>query len=111
MTVTIKALAETQAIPAAATSLYAAPANTKAIIDKMTVANTTGGAINLTAYVVPSGGSVGTSTKLITARPLAAGASDLCPEIVGHILQPGDAIYVEPSATGTTGRISGREVV
>lgn len=111
MTTTIKALAEAIALPAGASALYTAPANTKAIIDKMTVANTTGAALTLTAYIVAAAGATGAGNKLIVAQSIAAGVSYLCPELVGHVLSPGDAVYVEPSAVGLTGRISGREVV
>lgn len=110
MTVTAKTLLEATAIPAAATAQYTAPPNTRTIIDKMTATNTTAGALTFTTYLVASGGATGAGTRIIAAQSVAAGAAYLCPEIVGHILNAGDAIYTEASGAGFTVRISGREV-
>lgn len=42
---------------------------------------------------------------------IAAGATYLCPEVVGQILNPGDFISIKASAATSIGcRISGREV-
>lgn len=110
MTVQAKTLMPSAAIVAAATTQYTAPANTRTIIDKMTVTNTTGAAVTVTVYIVTAAGASGTSNRLIAAQSIAAGTAYLCPEIVGHILNPGDFIVTEASAVGLTGRISGREV-
>ena len=110
MTVVAKALIETLSLAAAATNQYTAPASTRTIIDKMTATNTTAGALTLTAYLVPSGGATGASTTVISAQSIAPGTTYLCPEVVGHILNPGDAIFTQASGAGLTGRASGREV-
>lgn len=110
MTVLTRALAEAAQIPTAATTLYTAPANTRTILDKLTATNTTGTAATLTVYIVPGGGSSGASNKLISAQSIATNAAYLCPEIVGHTLNPGDTIVTESSAVALTVRLSGREV-
>lgn len=110
MTVTAKTLLEALQITIGATAQYTAPVNTRAIIDKMTVTNTTGAAATFTAYLVPAAGASGAGNKVISAQTIAPGVSYLCPEIVGHILNPGDFIVTESSAVALTVRISGREV-
>lgn len=110
MTVVARTLAETAAIPAAQTTLYTAPANTRAIIDKMTATNTTAAAVTLSINIVVSAGTAGTANLVASAQSIAAGASYLCPEVVGHVLSAGDFVSVLPSAAGVNIRMSGREV-
>ena len=110
MTVVSQAIIETLAVVVAPTSQYTSPPSTRTIVDKMVVTNTTAGALLFTAYLVPSGGAVGASTKVINAQSVAAGASYLCPEVAGHTLNAGDAIQTEASALGLTLRASGRAV-
>ena len=111
MTVRVNALFETAQIPNANTVLYTAPANTRTIIDKMTVTNTTGGALTVTVFLVPSGGAANAGTTVISAQSVASNSTILCSEVVGHILNPGDAIVAIASAAASlTGRASGREV-
>ena len=111
MTVVAKTLYESAQIPTAETTLYTAPANTRTIIDKATITNTTAGAVTATVKLVPSGGSVGASNTVISAQSIAAGASYLCPELAGHILNTGDFVSaLAGAATSLTIRISGREV-
>jgi hypothetical protein len=110
MTVVAKCLYETQSIPAAETSMYPAPANTRTIIDKHTLTNTTGAAITATVRLIPSGQTAAGGFAIMSAVSIAAGVSYTCPEIVGHVLNPGDFISILPSAVGLVGRASGREV-
>ena len=77
MTVQAKTLMPSAAIVAAATTQYTAPANTRTIIDKMTVTNTTGAAVTVTVYIVTAAGASGTSNRLIAAQSIAAGTAYL----------------------------------
>ena len=77
----------------------------------MTATNTTGSAATITVKLIPSGGSAGASNTLTSAKSVAAGDSYTFPEIVGHVLEPGD-IFSTLSGTNNafTLRVSGREV-
>lgn len=112
MTVSTKALIESALVPAAETLLYTASVagGVKAIIDKMTLTNTTVGALTATVKLIPNGGSAAAGNTIISAQGLAAGQCYTCPEIVGHTLMPGDMISVLPSGVGIACRASGREV-
>jgi hypothetical protein len=105
-----KALVASQQLTNSNATYYTAT-NTRAIIDKMTLCNTTGGPITATIDLVDSGGSAGVTERIISARSLAAGETYTCPEAVGHILNAGDTIQGLASAnTSITIRVSGREV-
>lgn len=111
MTVVAKCLVEGTQIPAANTNLYTAPANTRTIVDKATATNTTAGAVTITFNLVASGGSASATNTVISAQSVAAGATYLCPEVAGHVLNPGDFISaIAGTATSISVRVSGREV-
>lgn len=111
MTVLVTALAEGVVLANAETTQYTAPANTRAIIDKATITNTSGGALTATVKIVASGGAAGAANTVMSAQSIAAGATYLCPEVVGQILKPGDFVSTLASAAaGLTLRLSGREV-
>lgn len=111
MTVTPKNLFEGQFAPGSATTLYTAPLSTHTIIDKFTACNISGGSVNLTVYLVPSGGTAGTSNAVLSAFPIASGATLDLTQIQNQILNAGDFISVlAGSASSITVRGSGREV-
>lgn len=110
MTVIAKCLAETQAVPASATTLYTAPVGTRTYLDKLTISNTAGGPATIAVNLVPSSGSVATTNQVVPLQTIAANGVYTFPEIIGHILNPGDFISVTPSATGCNARLSGREM-
>ena len=110
MAVTPKGLIASQQLTGSNATYYTAT-NVKTIIDKMTLTNTTGGAITATIDLVDSGGSAGVTERIISARSIAAGETYTCPEAVGHILNSGDTIQgLASAATSITIRASGREV-
>jgi len=110
MAVTPKAIIAAQQLTNANATYYTAT-NIKTIIDKMTLTNTTAGAVTATIDLVDSGGSAGASERMISARSIAAGETYICPEVVGHVLNAGDTIQGLASAnTSITIRASGREV-
>lgn len=111
MAVTAKNLINSKYAADSATTEYTAPASTRTIIDKFTATNITGGAVTLTVYLVPSGGSAGDSNKVISALSIAAGATDDIEELKNQILATGDFISVlAGAATSIVIRASGREV-
>lgn len=110
MAVTPKGLVASQQLTNASASYYLAT-NVKAIIDKMTICNTTAGAVTATVDLIDSGGSAGVTERIISARSIAAGETYTCPEAVGHVLNSGDSIAALASAgSALTFRVSGREV-
>jgi hypothetical protein len=109
-TVTVKKLVASQQLTGSS-ALYYTATNCKTIVDKCTLTNTTAGAITATLDIVDSGGAAGVTERLISAKSIAAGETYTCPEVVGHILGDGDAIYALASAaTSITIRVSGREI-
>lgn len=110
MAVTPKAIVASQQLTNANATYYTAT-NVRTIIDKMTIVNTTGGAVTATIDLVDSGGSAGVTERIISARSISAGETYTCPEAVGHVLNNGDSIQGLASAnTSLTFRVSGREV-
>jgi len=86
-------------------------ASVKTMIDKVTVTNTTGAAVTFSCNLVPSGGAVGDANAIIKDKTVAADETYACPELVGHVLEAGDAISMIASAAASlTIRASGREV-
>lgn len=86
-------------------------ASVKTMIDKVTVTNTTGAAVTFSCNLVPSGGVVDDANAIIKDKAVAADETYVCPELVGHVLEAGDAISMIASAAASlTIRASGREV-
>lgn len=78
----------------------AAPALTKRVIRAAILCNTTGAPIAGTVYLVPSGGAPDATNSMITGRPIAAGETYTCPELVGQGLNPGGTL--QASGAGLT---------
>lgn len=112
---TVTALGIFEAVtPVAATEtpVYTSPAGTtRTILDKFTATNTGGAVSVVTVKIIPFGGAAGTGNIIVSAMNLAAGASYTFPEIVGHVLQPGDILSVISSVATVNFRGSGRQVV
>lgn len=86
-------------------------ASVKTMIDKVTVTNTTGAAVTFSCNLVPSGGAADDANAIIKDKAVAADETYICPELVGHVLEAGDAISMIASAAASlTIRASGREV-
>lgn len=110
MSVTPACLIETQLLTNAAVTLYTSVAKT--IIDKLTVCNTSGGAVTVTIYIVPSGGSVGASSLIVATFSIAANTTVDMTQIQNQILEAGDFIAALASSTTVmTIRAAGRLVV
>jgi hypothetical protein len=110
MAVTAKPLFDAQQTAAAETQVYAAPAGTRTIIDKFTAYNSTAAVAALSIKLVPAAGAPAASNQIVQ-RTLAVGEAYTFPEVIGHVLNPGDKISVLQSvANALTLRASGREV-
>lgn len=111
MGVQTKVLIQSKIAENAQTSQYTTPAGTNTIIDKFTATNYSAATATLTVHLVPNGGTAGDGNLCPKTKSLAAGETWVFPEIVGHVLGPGDFISTLASAvTSIAIRSSGREV-
>lgn len=111
MAVNAKALFNPLQAQNAETTQYTTPAATRTIIDKFTGTNTTAVSATLTVKLVQSGGAASAANTIVSAKNLAAGEAYTFPEVVGHVLNPGDFISTLAGTAATiTIRSSGREV-
>lgn len=84
--------------------------NCMTAIDKITATNVTGANVTITAYLVAPGGAVGAANTITITKSVAPGIPYLFPEIVGHILAIGGAIWTRAgSANAISIRGSGRK--
>lgn len=110
MSILVKNLVPSVQLGVAIATHYTAT-NVRAILDKVTLSNTTGGAITVDLHLVPNGGSATATNKILSAKSIGANSTDTCPEVVGHVLEPGGTIQALASAATSVGlRVSGREV-
>lgn len=111
MSVQAKSLFPPLQLAAAEVAQYTAPAATRTIIDKLTGTNTTAAAATVTVKLVPNGGAAGVTNTIVSVKSIAPGECYTFPEIVGHVLNPGDFIStLAGTAAAITLRGSGREV-
>lgn len=92
MPVTNAVLAEGSAT-GSLTTVYTGATGVETIIRALTVCNPTGGAVALTVVLNPA--AAGTDRTLISARNVAAGATDLCPEVVNQDIGPGGLLRIQ----------------
>lgn len=93
------------------TTQYTSAAGTNTIVDKFTATNYSALAATLSVHLVPSGGTAGDGNYVSKTKTLAAGETWVFPEIVGHVLGPGDFIStLAGTVTSIAIRSSGRKV-
>lgn len=85
------------------------PALTKRIIKSAALCNTTGSPIAGTVYLVPSGGTAGSTNTYISARAIAAGETYPCPELINQGLNA--AGFVQALGNGLTFKYTSIEIV
>ena len=109
MSVTAKPLYTAAYLGSTDTTLYTAT-GVRTILDKCTAYNSDAGAIVVSFNLVPNGGSVGASNKVVS-KSLAAGETYTFPEVVGHVLEAGGVLSgIAGTASKVVVRVSGREV-
>ena len=110
MTVTVKVLIPAKQAENSQTTQYTA-INCKAIIDKFTATNTSGGNVTIGVNLVTSGGSAGAANLIVDTRSIAPDETYTFPELVGQALEAGGLIStIASAATSLTIRASGREI-
>ena len=92
-------------------SVYAVPTQTTAKVGRAVFTNTTASATTITAGIT-TGGALGASTTLISARPIAPGESYVSPELAGAVIPAGSALRAfAGAATAVTLTVSGLTIV
>jgi len=110
MSVTSKPVVAGTQLVTTNSTLYTAN-NVTAIIDALTLCNTSASAATATIDLVSSGGSAGVTYRIISARSIGAGETYRCPEAIGHSLKTGDSIQgLSGTADAITVRATVREV-
>ncbi len=110
MTVTVKVLIPSKIAESTQVTQYTAT-NAKAIIDKFTATNYSGGAVTISVNLVTSADTAGNQNLIVKTKSLAAGETYTFPELVGHSLEPSGFIStIASAATSISIRASGREI-
>lgn len=110
-TFTNKKLCSAQQITNAAATYYTVPANTTAILKRLTFVNTSAGAVTVTFYLIASGGSAGDSNTYVKARTLAVSETWAPSEIENITMSAADFIQAKSDTnTAVTIHLSGIEV-
>jgi hypothetical protein len=107
MAVTAGPFISATSLPGSPTVLYTVPALTSAQIRKLTVANPTGGAISFNLYLLEAGQAPTAATILVSAKTVAAGATQEVFVAEGHVLSAGGSISGDASAAGLVIQASG----
>lgn len=92
MATTPKKLIPGSLLTTSAVAYYTAGASTKAIIQDATVSNTSGGAVTVTVYLVPSAGSASAANTIIPSITLAANEVQKLWQLVPHVVEAGGTI-------------------
>jgi hypothetical protein len=87
-----------QQLAASETAQYTAATAHWVKVGSATIANTSGSAVTVSISVVKSGGSAGSTNRVVSAYPLAAGDDTVLTELVDVFLGPGDFISALASA-------------
>lgn len=92
-------------------AVYTVPTQTTAKIGRAVFTNTTASATTITAGIT-TGGALGASTTLISARPIAPGESYVSPELAGAVIPAGSTLRAfAGAATAVTLTASGLTIV
>lgn len=96
-TVIPKVLASAQ-LASGDNTVYTVAASKAAKLAKLVLTNTSGSAVTVSASLVPSGGTVDGTHKIVSAYSLAAGDSTVITEVENVWIGAGDFISVNTSA-------------
>jgi hypothetical protein len=81
-----------------AATYYTAPANTKCIVKRLTLCNTSATPATATIYLIASGGSASDSNTITKTKTLYPAETWSCPDAEGHVLEAGGFIQALASA-------------
>lgn len=100
MSITPAQLIAPQQLTNAAATYYTSTSLTTRI-DKLSVTNTTGGAVTVTIYLITVGGSASAANTITYQKSINAGQTWNCPDVVGQVLKNGDFIQALASANAS----------
>lgn len=98
MPFTLTQLVAAQLLSNAVATYFTCPTAQAARIDSISFTNTDAGALTVTTYLVPSGGSAGIGNIVTSAQSIGAGKTFVSPNEVGQVLNPGDTIQMFASS-------------
>ena len=108
-TYTTKELVPATALTTSAASLYSAPSSTTTTIKTIVLANVTAADVTVTVHLVASGGSVGTSNKILGAVTISANTTEFIDTAV--VIPTGASIQALCSSNAAVNiHISGIEI-
>ena len=93
MSVTLKNANILQLAVSPGAAIYTCPSGTAARVLKCTVTNDTTTVATCTFHKVASGGALGDDNFILNAKSISSQATYECPEVVGQVLDAGDAIH------------------
>ena len=104
-------LVEGVLLTTSAAAYYITTSKVRAIIRKVSVTNSTAGAVTVTVYLVPPGGTAGAGNMIVPPLSLAA-ATYTSLDISGHVLVAGGASIQALASAGAsiTLHVSGYEI-
>ncbi len=97
------------AITTGVTTLYTVPASTRALLKEFSIANTTGAAINVRVFLVPSAGAAATSNAFL--YDVAVPANNALQYNGVQVMNAGETIQVQAASAGLTITASGAEAI
>ncbi len=110
MTILVKNLIPRIQMGTAAFAYYTA-VNAFAVIDKLTLTNTSAAPVIVSLYLPASGGTASNSNCILYSKSIAAGETYTCPEAVGQSMAAGGSIVgIASSAAAITISATGREI-
>lgn len=110
MTVTSKVLRQGILLPDSQTTQYTST-GVKTIIDGASVCNISASPVDLSINLVAAGGSADSSNRILLDKTIAAGETDLLPELRGRRLDVGDFVSTDASAASALAfRMEGRQI-
>jgi hypothetical protein len=92
-----KVLVSAQCTIAGNNTVYTEPALSAVKVSSAALCNTTGSTVTVSVSIVPSGGTVGVTNRVVNAYPLAANDSMVISEIAGALLDAGAVVSVNTS--------------
>jgi hypothetical protein len=110
MTITAKRLATAQ-VGTSVAALYTAASGTRTVVKRAAFCNTSGSSVTLTVHLVPPGGSVGDSNKVVSAQSVSSGETYLAAEVESQVIEGTGSLQASASASGSISAIvSGLEI-
>lgn len=97
------------AVPTSEGALYTVGAGKSAEVKSAAVTNTSGGSLNFSLSVVPSGDTAGATNRITSTLAVAAGATTDLSALKGVVVGPGDKLSALASGSGLVVVITGTE--